>query len=203
MNTTIKYILTFVAGAGIGSAVTYKLLKVKYEQFAQEQIDSVKETYQRRSKLKVLDELSEIVDEEVEEAIETGMSEKPDISVSDYANRLKDLGYTNYSDISAEKDEKKEEKEDKPEPMIDKPYVIPPEEYGDFDDYERINLLCFADNVVTDEDYELVDDVDDVIGLDSLNHFGDYEDDVVHVRNDRLKCDYEVLADPRKYSDIS
>ena len=199
----IKYILTFVAGAGIGSAVTYKLLKVKYEQFAQEQIDSVKETYQRRSKLKVLDELSEIVDEEVEEAIETGMSEKPDISVSDYANRLKDLGYTNYSDISAEKDEKKEEKEDKPEPMIDKPYVIPPEEYGDFDDYERINLLCFADNVVTDEDYELVDDVDDVIGLDSLNHFGDYEDDVVHVRNDRLKCDYEVLADPRKYSDIS
>lgn len=197
MNTTIKYILSFVAGAGISSAVTYKLLKVKYEQFAQEQIDSVKETYQRRATLKVPDELSETVDEEVEEAIEAGMSEESDISVSDYAKQLKGLGYTKYSDISSDKNEEKEE----PKPMIDKPYVIPPEEFGEFEDYECISLTYYADGVLTDDDDELVEDVDDVVGLESFNHFGEYEGDSVHVRNDRLKCDYEILYDPRKYSD--
>lgn len=198
MNTIIKHVLTFTAGAGIGSAVTYKLLKVKFEQFAQEQIDSVKETYQRITSLKEVDEAHETDRETVEQTFEDGASEKPDISINDYAKQLKDLGYTNYSDISG----KKEVKEDKPEPMIDKPYVIPPDEFGEFEDYETISLIYFADKVLTDEDYEVVDDVDDVVGLDSFNHFGEYEDDSVHVRNDRLKCDYEILYDPRHYSDI-
>ena len=86
--------------------------------------------------------------------------------------------------------------------MIDKPYVIPPEEFADFDDYERITLMYFADEVLTDENFELVEDVDDVVGLESLEHFGEYEDDSVHVRNDRLKCDYEILYDPRDYADV-
>lgn len=196
MNTTIKNILTFVAGAGIGSAVTYKLLKVKYEQFAQEQIDSVKEMYQRKKTPKV-DGEGPNTDEPVERAGEEFASEKADISVADYAKQLRDLGYTKYSDMSSEK----EEKEDKKEPMIDKPYVIPPEEFGEFEDYECISLTYYADKVLTDDNDELVEDVDDVVGLDSLNHFGEYEDDSVHVRNDRLKCDYEILYDPRNYSD--
>ena len=86
--------------------------------------------------------------------------------------------------------------------MIDRPYVIPPDEFGEFEDYEAISLIYFADKVLTDEDYEIVDDVDDVVGLDSFNHIGEYEDDCVHVRNDRLKSDYEILYDPRNYSDI-
>lgn len=194
MNTTIKYISTFITGVGIGSAVTYKLLKVKYEKFAQEQIDSVKETYQRRYS----HEAHETDDEIAERADEDFVDEKADISVSDYAKRLKDLGYTKYSDISRDKDE---EKEGGQKPMIDKPYVIPPEEFGEFEDYECISLTYYADKVLTDDNDELVEDVDDVVGLDSLNHFGEYEDDSVHVRNDRLKCDYEILYDPRNYSD--
>ena len=41
---------------------------------------------------------------------------------------------------------------------------------------------------------------DDVVGMESLTHFGEYEDDSVFVRNDRLKCDYEILMDERTYS---
>ena len=52
---------------------------------------------------------------------------------------------------------------------------------------------------MTDEDDEEVDDVDEIVGEESLNHIGDYEEDVVHVRNDRLKCDYEILRDDRVY----
>ena len=52
------------------------------------------------------------------------------------------------------------------------------------------------------EDDEKVEDVDNVVGLESLAHFGEYEDDSVFVRNDRLKCDYEILLDQRTYSDV-
>ena len=45
MNNTFKNVLIFAAGAFIGSAVTWKLVKTKYEKIAQEEIDSVKDFY--------------------------------------------------------------------------------------------------------------------------------------------------------------
>lgn len=83
-----------------------------------------------------------------------------------------------------------------------KPYVISPDEFGEFEDYERISLSYYADQILADEDDEKVEDVDNVVGLESLAHFGEYEDDSVFVRNDRLKCDYEILLDQRTYSDV-
>lgn len=83
-----------------------------------------------------------------------------------------------------------------------KPYVISPEEFGEFEDYERISLSYYADQILADEDDEKVEDVDNVVGLESLAHFGEFEDDSVFVRNDRLKCDYEILLDQRTYSDV-
>lgn len=93
--------------------------------------------------------------------------------------------------------EEKEEDDD-----MEKPYVISPEEFGDYEDYERISLTYYTDEVLTDENDEIVDNIDEVVGSDSLNHFGEYEDDSVFVRNDRLKCDYEILLDHRKYRDL-
>ena len=53
------------------------------------------------------------------------------------------------------------------------------------------------------DDEPLTDDqIEDLIGEDSLSHFGEYEDDSVFVRNDRLRTDYEILADTRRYGDV-
>ena len=46
------------------------------------------------------------------------------------------------------------------------------------------------------------DEIEETIGKDSLTHFGEYEDDSVFVRNDRLKVDYEILMDQRGYADV-
>ena len=86
---------------------------------------------------------------------------------------------------------------------MEKPYVISPEEFGEFEEYEKISLTYYADKVLADENDEEVDDVDEIVGEESLNHFGEYEDDSVFVRNDRLKCDYEILLDQRNYSDVA
>ena len=52
----IGYIFAFSLGAAAGAAVSWKLLKTKYEQIAQEEIDSVKEVYSRRNEKSVEEE---------------------------------------------------------------------------------------------------------------------------------------------------
>lgn len=79
---------------------------------------------------------------------------------------------------------------------IERPYVISPEEFGEYEDYQRITLTYYEqDDVICDEYDEPLDDADDIVGLDSVNHYGEYEDDTVFVRNDRRKTDYEILLD--------
>ena len=46
------------------------------------------------------------------------------------------------------------------------------------------------------------DEIEETIGKSSLTRFGEYEPDSVFVRNDRLKCDYEILLDERSYAEI-
>lgn len=94
------------------------------------------------------------------------------------------------------------EKEKEGKPVNDRPYVISPDEFGEIEEYERISLIYYADQVLTDDNDEPVEDVDNVVGLESLTHFGEYEDDSVFVRNNRLKADYEILIDHRTYSDV-
>lgn len=85
---------------------------------------------------------------------------------------------------------------------IKKPYVISPDEFGEDIDREQISLTFYNDGVLTDENDEVIKNVDELIGVDSLNHFGEYEDDSVFVRDDRLNCEYEILLDQRNYSDV-
>ena len=82
------------------------------------------------------------------------------------------------------------------------PYVITPDEFGEKDNYEQISLTYYIDGILADDFDEPIDDIDDVIGLTAVNHFGEYEPDSVFVRNDERKCDYEVLLDQREYSKI-
>lgn len=185
-----KFIM-FILGAAVGSIVTWRYVEKKYEQIAQDEIDSVKEVFSKREK--DFTEETEVVDARIKA---DNAKEKP--SVVEYAARLREQGYTNYSDIGTE-----DEEEVKKESMtVDKPYVIAPEDFGEFDDYEKISLTYYADQILADDNDELVNDVEDVVGFDSLNSFGEYEDDSVFVRNDRLKCDYEILLDQRKYSNV-
>lgn len=180
MNNGIKTIFVFSLGAAIGSVVTWKLLKTKYEQIAQEEIDSVKETFSKtfNKSAENLNKKSDV------EGLEDEMLE--------YTTLTK-----NYTS-----DSKKEEKGGSDSMDNYGPYVISPDEFGELEEYDTISLTYYADEVLADDQNEVIDDIDDIVGLDSLDHFGEYEDDSVFVRNDELKCDYEILLDTRRYSDL-
>ena len=41
-----------------------------------------------------------------------------------------------------------------------------------------------------------------MVGLESLDHFGEYEEDTVYVRDDSKKVDYEILRNTEEYYDL-
>ena len=86
----------------------------------------------------------------------------------------------------------------------DDPYVISPDDFDENDSYDRIGLTYYSDGTVVDDCDEVLDDdeIDVQIGRDWINSFGEYgDDDVIHVRNEQSKTDYEIVRDPRKYSE--
>lgn len=174
----LNSLIVFAAGAAVGSVVTWKLVKTKYEQIAQEEIDSVKEVFSRKN-------------EQTEEVCENTENEGDDFV--NYKRVIKDTGYARVSN---------EKQEEGDEDMSDAPYVISPEEFDELDDYDVESLTLYADGVLTDDFNNVIEDVDSLVGSESLDHFGEFEDDSVFVRNDRLKCDYEILADERNYHDL-
>ena len=185
MNNKLIGVLIFTAGAIVGIAATSKYFETKYAQIAQEEIDSIKEFY--GEKMHEIDkndsDIPVVRDEDVEE----------------YKTSIQSFGYAEISDeISANPI---------PVPPVEteptnEPYVISPEEYGDIEDYTLLGFTYYADCVLTDENNEIVEDADECVGWESLKHFGDYEEDSVHVRNDRLRCDYEILRNEQTYSEV-
>ena len=69
-------------------------------------------------------------------------------------------------------------------------------------DYEEVSLTYYADGVLTDDQDNIIEDVEGLVGLDSLNHFGEYEDDSVYIRDEMNEMDYEILKSEKKFSEI-
>lgn len=189
--------LTFTGGIAIGVATTWQYAKKKYERIAQEEIDSVKAVFSKHKQMtgKEANKLRS-------ETMESRENTKKDISK--YQSKLYGYGYADCSHsvkdrFQVEFTEKKDEMEE--EEQMDHPYIITPNEFGEFEDYDTISLTYYSDGILADDDDELVDNPEEIVGRDSVNHFGEYEDDSVFVRNDRMRCDYEILLDHRTYSE--
>lgn len=174
MKSILSNVVIFSLGAAAGSAVAWYLAKTKYERIAQEEIDSVKEAFSKRSK------------RIEEESIKEDPAMPTDEEKEEYRSIVKHYkkGDSGSMDIGTP------------------PYVIPPEEFGEMD-YDTVSLVYYADDTLCyDLSGEIIYERDEVICEESLTHFGEYEDDSVFVRNERLKTDYEILKDNRNYSDV-
>lgn len=195
MNNRLTNLFMFAVGAAIGSAVTWKLLKTKYEQIAQEEIDSVKETFSRRTEIEPEPETETNSSDILKGVLERLNTANDNLDkIASYKEKLEGVGYVNYAHV-----EKKEKEDDE---IMDDPYVISPDEFGDAFDYDTISLTYYKDGVLANDWDEVIENIDEVVGLESLEHFGEYEDDSVFVRNNRLKTEYEILRDNRKFSDV-
>ena len=175
MNNKVANFLMLVTGAAIGSVVTWKLVKDKYERISREEIAEMRDYYYKRR-----DELERAEYEHIANTYTSTDIEKPTVQL--------------HTDETVGAD-------DEDEVDSTEPYVISPEEYGQ-GDYDMFSYTYYADGVLADEADEVIEDIDDVIGLDALDHIGDEVPNAVYVRNDNNMADYEILKSPERYSDI-
>ena len=191
MNDKLSSVIIFCGGVFIGGFLTWDFFKTKYEKIADEEIASVKETFEHR-------EPSPDKNYKVEESLKVNDAY---INVSPgVAERMIKIidsnGYRNYSNTAIETDKKG----GTADMELKQPYVITPEQYEDNVDYTKVSLTWYNDEVLED-DWGNVLDPDDVIGSDALKTFGQYEKDSVFVRDDDEQIDYEVLLDTRSYKE--
>lgn len=179
----MKYAITFVLGAAAGSLATWKVIEKKYKDLADAEIESVVQRYKSRN--------SEL--EEKKEEVLKVVKENKEKEVEGYKTILQDMDYTPDNDYTVYTEPLKE---------VIYPFVISPDDLGDMPGYDvKQGWTYYADFVLTDENDEVVTDPDSIIG-DALSHFGEFVDDAVFVRNDELKCDYEIIKIDKTYDEI-
>ena len=191
MNDKLSSVIIFCGGVFIGGFLTWDFFKTKYEKIADEEIASVKETFEHREPRP--DKNYNV--EEVQKGNDAYINVSPGV-----AERIIQIidsnGYRNYSNAQIEI----EKKGGAADMELKHPYVITPEQYEDNVDYTKVSLTWYSDKILED-DWGNVLDPDDVIGSDALTTFGQYEKDSVFVRDDDEQIDYEVLLDTRSYKE--
>ncbi len=199
----LKTILIVVAGASCGLATGYFIAKKKYEKKADDEINSVKKAFNEH-----LDELKK--DNKLKDIPMTrnGYSKK---KIAE--NKIKketsreplptDPVMNNYKDYSSPYRSSAKPKSTKGEkaPSKDRPYIISPDDFM-ASSYESSTLLYYADGVLADDDNNVISSYEELIGPEALNSFGQYQEDTVFVRNDKLKVDFEIILDTREFSKI-
>lgn len=184
MNNTVKTIGVYILGAVSGGSIAAVICKKKYEKMYREQyeaaVKSVKETYSASS--------SKI--EEDASSVEDIADKNPDNSLRRELAALTEK-YRTGSDFEVANPLRVPEKQ--------KPYILEPDQFGDEPDYEQISLVYYADGKLADEDDDLVENIPFILGSEWQERFDKYDEDVVYVRNDARRCDYEISRDYREY----
>lgn len=175
----LNKLLIFAAGSVIGSAVTFVVMKRKYESYEWEE-----EYIEEQEEEPVEEKAGKLINE----GFRAGLKSVKRENMVQYNKILKDNEYSSG-------EEKREAKD------VEKPYMITVDEYAELDDYNTESLYYFEDGVLTDESENIIDDVEDIVGEEALTKFDEEEVDSVYVRNDARKTDYEILRDMGNYYD--
>lgn len=97
----------FLAGATVGAAATWLCLRQYYEQIAQEEIDSVKAAFAERKPVNTNIAKNEKSNEKQEENQHKADIAKLKPDLVNYAAKLQEEGYTNYTEHSKKNTEEK------------------------------------------------------------------------------------------------
>lgn len=189
-RSTLNNVLIFAVGAAIGSAVTWKIVKTKYERLNAEDAEAVREFYDKKYKNKPdnVEGGSEPCEEpreaEVAVAVEDDKKFEEEAAIDTYERLVRGEGYSAYHNIRAGRVEEEDD-------MVE-PYVIDPEEFDSIG-YTTVSLTYYPDGRLVDGYGDIIDDLADTVGEDFAEHIGDYESDAVHIRNDERQVDYEII----------
>lgn len=107
-----------------------------------------------------------------------------------------------------------EEEEDIDQEFLEElkePYMISTDDFdaGYPERYNTESLTYYAvDDILANDEDEIINDVESLIGADALDHFGaeaaetSGDSDTMYIRNEKLHCDYEVTRIHQSYHQV-
>ena len=206
-----------VGGILIGASASYiltkKTLEKKYIEKADEEIASMKKVYDRH--FTRLEEKSDFYKVQVE-GYGGDVIPKPAGYISDVDVEAEDDDDVdrNRSSITWEVEDLVEEERPwngpKPSYFPDKPYVISYDMFYEVDEsedepFDKISITYYSlDDTLADDREAIIPDAEEVVGPEGLRFFGykSRDPNVVHIRNERLRTDFEVVRDERLYTEV-
>ena len=169
----IKEVLCFALGAAAGFGAATYFMKTKYEAMVDEEVKSVMEWAKKKEK----------------ESLNTDDGE---LSHSEEVEKFNEIA-PNYNTISEKVNKVMDEY---------KPYRI---SEGDFvvddDEYAKVSLEYYTDDESLFEGSEYISNIEETVGEDNLNFFVSMGDDIMYVRNEKYKTDYEICRIAGRYSE--
>lgn len=170
MNGSI--VVSFLAGAVVGAAAVWKYSQKKWEKISEEEIESVRQSYRKKygaAKKKV----------DKEKLFEQEKEERKAERVN-YSKKVTELKY-----VSNEEDTK----------VRQEPYIIKEDVFDEYEDYDTISMIFEkGKRILTEDETEKELDPEETFGQEVLDYiFNINEEDIVYVRDEVLKIDYEVL----------
>jgi len=198
-----KTVIGFLVGLVIGSVLTYHGLKNKVEAEMDEEVNKLKEFYKDQLEKQQAEyfEKEEYLKSKAAVAEDKGSVVSKIINLKNVEKfEKKQNEETEDEDGSEETTEAFEIFEDN---IIaqDKPFVIEEDRVGEYISYGLISLIYFSDGVLTDDWEVPVENPDETVGKEYAEYFETGED-VVYVRNDKLKCEFEITRDLRTYEEV-
>lgn len=220
----IGYLVSFLVGGAIGTSLTLYFSNKHFEKRKAIELEGYKEYYDKKlAKTEKADEICTDHDAESNDADEgtfinpyTGeelkaiaevnaeIESEEEKEIREAADYLEKIGVAQEEKVSKKRSKKTKK---------DKPYLITPEAYnGDDDtmykdDYQHLTLDYYEgdDMVCESSTNEVFANTGRWLGYTWKNHFGDdeyeYGPNEVYIRNDELRCDYEIVRDSGYYSE--
>lgn len=208
-------------GAGLASLIIVKSLEKHYQDFADEQIRDVKDYYARVHKegrysdpvtlakslgytTKDNKKYAELVEDEGYSGTEEPEIEGPQGDPGEDDDRVEIV-----RNVFIEKADKLAEDEDlleRENRSVEAPYVISVDEFmEDEPEFDKLTVTLFdGDGIVITDNESIMDNSNEILGLKNLEKFGvaSSSPDLVYIRNELIKVDFEVARDPRTYPEV-
>lgn len=209
-KTKLLYLASFAGGALIGSAVTWQILKKKYEKLAQEEIDSVIEKFSSmygENENRDEDDSTDKTDDDEPDEEDTEYDDEYGHDPDDVYDGVEtgDPDVVKYNELVGLYSGEDRNILRRNAIKNQRPYSITVDDFGELEGYESVTLYYYADEILAFEDGNPIGNIDDVVGLDAIDELMNdkYGADTVFVRNDRLKTDYEIIPSAQYHNDIN
>lgn len=200
----------FVAGAAVGAVLSYLYAKMelekRYSDKAEAEIKDMEEYF--TSKFNPAKREPKRLKQETDLEIgDSSIENLEPVERRSYGKERMDISEDDYVDEELYEEEEFDEPYATDYPRDDPaedPYTITPHQFStECDAYSKTKLFYYAgNNTLVDEEDELVDNWNIIGGKSSLKRFGEYEEGVVYVRNERIGADFEIRRKRGSFTEI-